>query len=76
MKVVDFSTYIVLYNLVIGVLMMLSSYKVAELAGSVNEAHAATITRLTHTSVFTFGACVALLSGFIYVAFHLLVIGL
>lgn len=66
---------IVLYNLVVGILIMLSSEKLAAFAGSVNRGHAAKITRYTQVSTFTFGAVIAALSGFIYVAFHLLKIG-
>ncbi len=71
----DFSTMIVLYNLVIGVLIMLASEKLAAFAGSINRDHTVKITRYTQVSTFTFGAVVAALSGFIYVAFHLLKIG-
>ena len=66
---------IVGYNFVVGVLIMLSSQKVATLAGNVNKARRPQIVRLSQVSTFTFGACVAALSGFIYVAFHLLKIG-
>jgi len=66
---------IVLYNLVIGVLIMLSSEKLAALAGSVSRGQAVKISRYTQVSTFTFGAVVAALSGVIYVAFHLLKIG-
>ena len=75
MKTIDFSSIIVSYNFVIGVLVMLSSQKLATLAGNVNKAHRTQIVRLTQVSTFTFGACVAVLSGTIYVAFHLLRIG-
>lgn len=75
MKTVDFSSMIVLYNLVIGVLVMLSSEKVASLAGHLNKAHHEKVVRLTHTSIFTFGTCVTVLSAGIYLAFHVLKIG-
>ncbi len=67
---------IVSYNFVIGVLLMLSSQRVAVLAGNVNKAHRQQIVRLTQVSTFAFGACVAVLSGAIYVVFHLLRIGI
>jgi hypothetical protein len=76
MRSVDLGAYIVAYNFVVGVLVMLSSEKVAAYAGNVSRTHRQTITKLTHTSVFTFGATVAVLSGFVYVAFHMLRIGL
>ena len=66
---------IVGYNFVIGVLIMLSSQKLATYAGNVNKAHRTQIVRLTHVSTFAFGASVAVLSGAIYAAFHLLRIG-
>ena len=76
MRTIDFSVYIVVYNFVIGILIMLSSEKVAAYAGFLNPSHRQTITRLAHTSVFTFGAAVTFLSGLVYIAFHLLRIGL
>jgi hypothetical protein len=75
MQEADLSTYIVCYNFVIGILIMLSSDKVAAFAGNFNRRRAANIERLARTSMFTFGACIAAVSGFIYVAFHLLKIG-
>jgi hypothetical protein len=65
-----------MYNLVIGVLLMLSSEKVAAFAGYMNTAHRDRLVRLARVSTFTFGSCVAVLSGTIYVAFHLLKLGL
>ena len=75
MKTIDISGMIVCYNFVIGVLMMLSSEKVAALAGNCNQAHRTKIARLSQVSTFTVGACVALLSAAIYVLFHVLKIG-
>ena len=75
MEVVDFSSMIVVYNLVIGVLVMLSSEKIGSLAGYLNKAHRAKIVRLTRVSTFAFGACAAVLSAGIYIAFHALKIG-
>ncbi len=75
MKTIDFSTYIVVYNLVIGVLVMLASQKLAAYAGYLNTANRTKIVRLAHVSTFAFGACIAVLSAFIYVAFHVLRIG-
>lgn len=76
MRTVDFSVYFVAYNFVIGLLVMLSSEKVASYAGCLNRSHRETITKLARTAVSTFGAAVAALSGFIYFAFHLLRLGL
>ena len=75
MKTVDFSSIIVGYNFVIGVLVMLSSQKLGAYAGYVTKAHRQQIARYTQVSAFAFGACVAALSAFIYVVFHFLKIG-
>ena len=75
MKTLDVSAMIVLYNLVIGILIMLSSEKVAILAGNISRSRGQSITRLTQLSTFTFGATVAVLSGAIYLLFHVLRIG-
>lgn len=75
METIDLGSIIVSYNFVIGVLIMLSSQKVASFAGYVNKAHRTQIVRFTHVSTFTVGACWAVLSGFIYVVWHLLRIG-
>ena len=76
MKTVDYSAMIVGYNFVVGVLVMLSSQKIGAYAGYVNKAHADRIERYTRLSTLTFGACVAALSTWIYLAFHILRIGL
>ena len=75
MKTVDLGAIVVGYNFVIGVLVMLSSQKVGTYAGYVNKAHRTQIVRLTHVSTFTFGACIAAVSGFIYLVWYLLKIG-
>ena len=66
---------IVTYNLVIGVLLMLASDKVGSYAGHVSKPYREMATRFARLSTFTFGSCVAALSAFIYVAFHILRIG-
>ncbi|HEX3100326.1 MAG TPA: hypothetical protein VHQ01_00965 [Pyrinomonadaceae bacterium] len=75
MKTIDISAYIVGYNFVIGILVMLSSQKLGTYAAHVNKAHGAQIARYTSLSTFSFGACVTALSAFIYIAFHVLRIG-
>ena len=75
MKTLDVSGVIVVYNFVVGVLMMLSSEKIAILAGHFNHSHGARISRITYITLFTFGSCAAVLSASIYVAFHWLRIG-
>lgn len=76
MKTVDYSSMIVSYNFVVGVLLMLSSQRIATLAGNVNNGHRTQIVRFTQLSTFTLGATWAALSGFIYVVWHVLRIGL
>jgi hypothetical protein len=76
MKPVDMSGTIVIYNLIVGLLIMLSSEKVASAAGYFNNSRRQTIVRLTHVSTYTFGAAVAFLSASIYVLFHILKVGL
>lgn len=75
MQTTDFSSMIVLYNLVIGVLIMLSSPQIASFAGHISKVHGRKFARYTLVSTFTFGAVAATISGLIYVAFHLLRIG-
>ena len=75
MKTIDLGAIMVGYNLVIGVLIMLSSEKISSLAGSINRGHSGTIARLTRVSTFTFGAVVTASPATIYIAFHLLEIG-
>ena len=75
MKTFDPSGMIVAYNFVIGVLTMLSSEKLGAAAGRISGRLGLKINRLTYLSVFTFGAGLASLSGVIYIAFHLLRIG-
>ena len=75
MQTLDFSGMIVVYNLVIGVLIMLSSEKIASFAGNLSRMRHDKIARITQVSTFAFGACVSALSAAIYLAFHLLKIG-
>jgi len=72
MRTVDFSGTIVMYNLVVGLLLMLSSEKIAAFAGHINSSYSEKVTRLTRVSTFTFGSAVAGLSAAIYILFHLL----
>ncbi len=72
MKTFDFSLYIVSYNLVIGVLLMLASEKVGVYAGYFMGSYREKVNRLTKLGVFTFGCAVALLSLGILIFGHLL----
>ena len=76
MKPVDFSGMIVLYNLVIGILIMLSSEKIASFTGFMNGRRGARVARLTRISAFTFGASVSIISAAVYVGVHMLRIGI
>ncbi len=73
---VDIGSYFVVYNFVIGVLVMLSSEKLGQYAGLIYKGQRESIARLTQVSVFTFGAAVAALTAFVYVVFFTLRIGL
>lgn len=64
MKTIDLSTYIVTYNFVIGILLMLASDKIASFTRRLGSR----VNRYAKVSVFTFGSCAAVLSGAIYVA--------
>jgi hypothetical protein len=72
MKTVDFSLYFVSYNLVIGVLLMISSGKFGAYAGYFMGSYKEKVNRLARISVFTFGSCVAVLSAGILIGGHLL----
>ncbi len=50
---------IVTYNLIIGILMMLASGKIASYAGHLGQRFG----RYTKVAVFTFGSCVTAISG-------------
>lgn len=75
METVDFSSYIVCCKFIIGVLIALSSEKLGTYAGIVGRGRRESVQRLTRLSVLTFGHSAAILSAFIYLAFHILKIG-
>ena len=70
MKTVNFSLYIVVYNFIIGVLVMISSEKLGIYAGHLIRFRRVQAARLTRIATLTFGACVAILSGGIYLVSH------
>jgi hypothetical protein len=72
METVDFSLYIVVYNFIIGVLIMLASEKIGSYAGHFFGSYKKQVTRLTHTATLAFGCCVAVLSAGIYLFGHIL----
>ncbi len=72
MKTLDFGLYIVSYNFVIGLLLMVSSEKFGVYAGYFMGSFKEKISRLAQITVFTFGSCVAALSGGIFLAAYVL----
>ncbi len=75
METVDFGAYFVVYDLIVGVLLMVASEKVGVYAGYLGRGQRATVARITRIATFTFGATVAVLAGSIYLFFHLLKLG-
>jgi hypothetical protein len=76
MKAIDIGAYFLIYDFIIGVLVMLSSEKLGGYAGCLNKSHRKTIARLTQVSAFAFGACVAVLCSGIYIVFYTLRLGI
>lgn len=72
MKTFDFGLYIVSYNLVVSVLLMLASEKIGVYAGYFMGSFRGKISRVTRIAVFTFGCSVAALSAFILTAGYFL----
>jgi nickel-dependent lactate racemase len=72
MKNFDFSLYIVTYNFIIGVLLMIGSEKIGAYAGYFTGAYREKVSRFSKIGVFTFGGCAAVVSLIAYVGGHLL----
>ena len=70
MKTVNFSLYLVVYNFVIGVLVMIASEKLGIYAGHLAGSHRVRVARLARLIMFTFGACVAIVMFGIVLAFY------
>jgi len=68
---VNFSLYILSYNFVIGVLLMIASEKFGVYAGHFAGLYKEKVSRATRIGTFTFGACAAVLSAGVYL-FYLL----
>lgn len=68
MKTIDFSIYILTYNFIIGVLLMLASEKMGAYAGYFTGSYREKISRVTRIGILTFGACAAIISVGVYVA--------
>ena len=72
MQPVNFSLYIVVYNFVIAVLLMVASEKIGAYAGYFAGSYKARISRATRIGFLTFGACVAFISLSVYIFAHVL----
>ena len=72
MKTVDFGLIIVSYNLIIGILLVLSSEKIGVYAGHFARSYKEKVNRLARIAVFTFGSGVVVLSAGILIAGYLL----
>ena len=72
METTDIAAYFVVYNFVIGVLLMASSEKLGYVAGSLTGGQSEVVTRYTRLSTFTFGATVSVIMAFIYLVFHVM----
>ena len=66
MKSINFSAYIVTYNFIIGVLVMIASQRLGVYAGVITRARNGRTGRLVQVGARTFGACVAAISGVVY----------
>lgn len=72
MKTFDFGLYIVSYNLVVSVLLMLSSEKIGVYAGYFMGSFREKVSRVTRIAVFTFGCAASVLFAFILIAGYFL----
>jgi hypothetical protein len=72
MKIIDFSFYILTYNFIIGILLMLSSEKIGAFAGYFTGSFKEKVSNAIRLGVFTFGACVAVLMFGVYIAAYVL----
>ena len=72
MKMINFSLYIVVYNFIIGVLVMVASEKLGIYAGYLMRFRRVPAARLARIATFTFGACVATISAGVYLASYVL----
>lgn len=72
MKTIDFGLYLVIYNFIIGVLVMIASEKLGFYAGQVVRSRRVQVARLARMATFTFGACVTTLMSGIYLAGYIL----
>ena len=71
MRTLDLGAVVLVYNFVVGVLLVLSSEKIASYAGRLGGG----AMRYTHLSTVALGATVAALYGSVYLLFHVFRIG-
>jgi hypothetical protein len=67
----NFSFYILGYNFVIGILLMLASEKIGFYAGRCAGLYKEKTARFTQIGTFTFGACAAVISAGVYLLYRL-----
>lgn len=69
MQTVDFGSTIVIYNLIIGVLLMLASKSIGSLAGNLGGVFGPRTGHYSHLATLTLGGCITFVSAFIYIVF-------
>lgn len=69
MREANIGYYLLTYNLIVSILLMLASEKIGHFAGLPFGRYGKTAARYTSLSVFTFGATVAVLMGSLVVVF-------
>lgn len=69
---IDFSFYILTYNFIIGVLLMISSEKIGAFAGYFTGSYKEKISNFARIGILTFGACAAIISASVYIAAYVL----
>jgi hypothetical protein len=72
MKHFDFSLYIISYNFVVAVLLIIASEKIGAFAGRFTGAYKEKISRAARVALQTFGSTVALLMLGVYLAAYII----
>jgi hypothetical protein len=70
-QTIDIGSIYVVYNLIVGILLMLSSETIGRFAGRLSAAHGNKFSRYTRLAVTTVGAAATILFGGIYFIFYL-----
>lgn len=68
---INFSFYILGYNFVIGILLMIASEKIGVLAGHFAGMYKEKLAHAAQIGTFTFGACAAVISAGVYLLYNL-----